>query len=107
MSVTEDRTMLFLNESAGLAGGIEIEGERAWTGDLGRWEMTMQNVKVRPRDPVPYDGRYELVTPRDLLASVEFSRVDDDTIEMVFTGPRNTRIYQITSSGVVSEVSGD
>jgi hypothetical protein len=42
-----------------------------------------------------------------MLASLEFSRVDDDTIQMTFTGPRNERVYHITSIGVVEDVTDE
>lgn len=107
LSVTENRTSLYRNESMGPAGGIEIEGERSWTGSLGSWEMQIENVEVRPVDPVPYAGRYSLVTPRDLPASMDFSRVDDTTIEMVFTGPKNQYTYRIDADGNVEDVTPD
>jgi hypothetical protein len=102
-----DRTMTLINEGAGLAGGIEINGERRWTGSFGNWDMSIEAVEVRAQDPVPQEGRYELVTPRDILATLAFHRIDEDTIEMIFTGPRNQRVYHINSIGLVEDVTDE
>lgn len=100
-----DRTMVWIDESLGLAGGIRIDGTQDWQGPLGDWTMSIDGVEVRAQDPVPQSGRFELVTPRDVLATLSFSRLDDDTIEMVFEGPRNRRAYHVTSLGQVEDVT--
>ncbi|MEZ4467360.1 MAG: hypothetical protein R3F43_23675 [bacterium] len=62
---TGDRTQTLLDESAGLAGGILIEGERTWTGVNGKtWQLDIQAVEARPQDPIPQAGAYVLTNPR-------------------------------------------
>ncbi len=99
-----DRRMTWVDPVQGLGGGVRIDGDHDWTGPLGHWTMSIDGVEARAQDPLPQAGSYELVTPRDVLATLSFSRVDDDTIEMVFEGPRQRRVYHVNSVGVVDEV---
>ncbi|MCA9659005.1 MAG: hypothetical protein KC486_11730 [Myxococcales bacterium] len=103
VDTTSDRTQTLLNESEGLAGGIVINGVRAWTGQSGMWNLDIDDVEVRWVDPVPQSGVYSLVTPKDKTITMSFERVDADTIAVIVDGGRNTKTYHVTSTGQVME----
>ena len=100
---SSDRTQTLLDPDAGLAGGIEINGERRWDNDRGAWELAIDGVELRWIDPVPQAGSYTLKTPRGKTAVLGFARVDDDTIAVTLSGGRKDRIFHVTRSGVVSD----
>ncbi len=100
---TSDRTQTLLDPTAGLQGGIEINGERHWDNDKGAWELAIDGVELRWIDPVPQAGSYTLTTPKGKTAVLSFARVDDDTIAVTLSGGRNDRVFHVTRSGVVSD----
>lgn len=100
---TSDRTQTLLDPSAGLAGGLEVNGERHWDNDRGAWELAIEGVELRWIDPVPQAGSYTLTTPKGKTAVLAFERVDDDTIAVTLSGGRKDRVFHVTSSGSVSD----
>jgi hypothetical protein len=66
--------------AGGLSEGIQVDGERAWDGAKGHWDLAIDAVQMRWTDPVPQAGSYTLTTPFDKTVSMAFSRVDSDTI---------------------------
>lgn len=100
---TSDRTQTLLDPSAGLKGGLEINGERHWDNDRGAWELAIEGVELRWIDPVPQAGSYTLTTPKGKTAVLAFERVDDDTISVTLSGGRKDRVFHVTSAGSVSD----
>lgn len=99
-----DRLQTLLDPEQGLAGGIRIDGVRAWDAPSGAWDLDIDGVEARPADPVPQAGVYTLLTPSGKSASLSFARVDEDTIEVTLSGVRGgDRVYHVTSAGEVSE----
>ncbi|MCB9779755.1 MAG: hypothetical protein H6742_14415 [Alphaproteobacteria bacterium] len=94
-----DRTQALLDPSAGLKGGIRIEGSREWEGPAGLWTLDIAGVEARPQDPVPQAGVYTLLTPNDKTATLTFRRIDDDTIEVVLAGGRQDHVWHVTALG--------
>lgn len=82
-----DRTQTVLD--GGLVEGIRVSGTTSWEGESGSWELAIDDVEMRWQDPVPQSGRYTLDTPWDKTVSLGFGRVDDRTIRVTLTGPRN------------------
>jgi len=103
ITTSSDRLQTLLDESAGILGGIEINGDRSWTGESGDWELNIDGVELRWIDPVPQSGVYSLVTPRDKTITMSFERVDDDTIAVIVDGGRNTKTYHVTTAGMIEE----
>lgn len=101
------RVMRWIDESQGLGGGVRIDGDSRWDGPLGVWDLNIDGVEARGQDPVPQAGAFELVTPRDILATLSFSRIDEDTIEVRLEGPRQERIYHVTRLGTVEDVTDE
>lgn len=87
----------------GLAEGIQIDGERAWEGERGRWELAIDGVQMRWTDPVPQAGRYTLTTPFDKSLGLSFRRVDDDTIQVTVSGPRRDFSFDVSKAGDIAE----
>ncbi len=82
-----DRTQMALD--GGIAEGIRIVGTRSWSGARGDWNLGVNGVEMRWADPVPQAGSYTLTTPEDKHLSLDFSRVDADTIAVTLTGPND------------------
>ncbi|MFZ5475600.1 MAG: hypothetical protein ACOZNI_02395 [Myxococcota bacterium] len=98
-----DRTQALVDPEQGLAGGIRIDGERAWEGESGAWDLAIDGVQVRPQDPCPEAGVYTLTTPADKVATLTFERVDEDTIRATLTGTRRDLAWEITSAGAIED----
>ncbi len=101
LAVQADRTMTFIDPQLGLAGGVNIDGWRDWQGEAGDWELDIDNVEVRGQDPVPQAGQYLLATPKGQTVTMAFVRLGDATIEVTLTGPRRTRVFEVSSTGDV------
>jgi hypothetical protein len=89
--------------SGGLAQGIQVDGERAWDGERGHWDLAIDGVQMRWTDPVPQAGSYTLTTPFDKSLGMSFSRVDDDTIKVTVSGPRRDYSFDVSKAGDITE----
>lgn len=94
-----DRTMSLVDPSAGLAGGVQIDGTRSWTLASGDWDLQIDGVQMRGQDPVPQAGTYTLTTPKDKVLTLNFERIDASTIQVTFTGTRNEHVIKVKSTG--------
>lgn len=103
VEVRSDRTQRFIDPAAGLAGGIEVDGERHWGGSAGDWLMQIEGVEWRGQDPVPQDGSYLLLNPEGKEIEMSFSRVDEDTIAVMIQSLRGDRIFHVTTTGRVTD----
>lgn len=103
VQVRSDRSQSFIDPEAGLAGGIEVEGERHWGGSAGDWLLQIEGVEWRGVDPVPQAGSYLVLNPEGKEIEMSFSRVDDDTIAITLQSLRGDRIFHITSNGRVTD----
>ncbi|MFO0551155.1 MAG: hypothetical protein U0271_22380 [Polyangiaceae bacterium] len=81
--------------------GININGERDWTGQRGTWHLDIDDVDWRWQDPVPEDGTYSLDTPASKHVTMTFERVDESTILVLVSGPRRDYRFRVKSSGAV------
>lgn len=86
----------------GLVAGIQVDGERTWEGDRGRWELAIGGVELRWTDPVPEAGSYTLTTPFAKAVAMSFQRVDDDTIRVAVSGLRREFSFDVSKAGDVS-----
>jgi hypothetical protein len=96
-----DRTQTALPE--GIAVGMQVDGSRAWDGASGHWDLSIQGVQMRWADPVPQAGRYTLVSPTKKSASMSFSRIDADTIQVTVTSGRST--FKFNVHRAIGEIS--
>ena len=101
--VQGDRTQRLLDQAAGLAGGITVDGARTWQNDKGDFSLMIDGVELRPADPVPQAGTYQLTVPSGDEVTLSFTRVDDDTIEVRIAGGRRDRVFHVTRAGAVDE----
>ena len=81
--------------------GMTVDGERAWSGEAGTWELDIDGIEVRWADPVPQAGRYTLVTPSDKEIELSFERLDEDTIVVELSGTKNSFSFLVSSSGAI------
>jgi hypothetical protein len=100
LTATGDRTQRLVDESAGFAAGIQIDGERAWTWKDKDWKLDIDGVQARAIDPVPQAGSYVLTTPRDKTLTLLFERLDADTIRMTLDGGAEPRVFEVTALGM-------
>ena len=102
VTVDSDRTQTLLG---GLGDGIEVDGERNWTGQRGTWHLDIDQVQMRGIDPVPQSGTYTLTNPEDKELSLSFERIDENTIEVVVAAGLRSRTFHVTSAGSVGDMS--
>lgn len=84
-----------------IAVGIEVEGSRSWQGQRGQWDLAIEGVQMRWRDPVPQAGRYTLSTPFDKDASVSFTRKNSSTITVTVASGKRSFDFDVTSLGAI------
>jgi hypothetical protein len=96
---TGDRTQRPL--AGGLAEGIQIDGNRTWTGRAGRWDLAIEGVQARWEDPVPQAGTYRLASPKGRSLSLSFQRVDADTIKVTLASGDKSFSFDVSKLGVV------
>lgn len=97
-----DRTQQLLDPAAGLAGGLQVDGSRTWSGPERSWGLSIVGVELRPEDPVPQAGRYILSTPFDKRLILEFERLDADRIQVTLTGPKREFSFVVRRTGQFS-----
>mgnify|MGYP007096635882 CR=1 FL=1 len=102
---TGDRTQRLVDAEAGFTAGILVDGARTWTWKDHDWTLDIDSVELRPADPVPQAGAYVLTTPSDRTLTMMFERLDEDTIQVVVDGGRQTQTYNITATGQVSDAA--
>lgn len=93
--------------SGGLLEGFSVDGERAWEGKSGTWDLAIDDVEVRWIDPIPQAGAYQLAAPNGKTATLSFSRVDEDSIEAKFVTGRHEWVFVVNRLGFVEEQSGE
>jgi len=98
---TGDRTQRLLDPSKGLAGGIGIDGNRAWTGSRGTWNLAITGVELRLQDPCPQAGTYTLTNPEGKLLTLSFSRRDETTILVEVHNGKSGFSFLVHSAGTV------
>jgi hypothetical protein len=98
---TGDRVQSVL--AGGLAEGIQVDGQRAWDGERGHWDLAIDGVQMRWTDPVPQSGSYTLTTPFQKSVSMSFERVDDATIRVTVAGPKREFSFTVSKLGAIAE----
>jgi hypothetical protein len=98
---TGDRLQSALDGS--FANGVSVDGTRAWEGAAGTWDLSIDGVDWRWRDPLPEAGSYTLTTPNDKQFALSFERLDEDTFVVSVDGARRDFEFQVTSQGEVLE----
>ena len=79
-----DRTQRPLD--GGLMEGFSVDGERSWDGPRGHWSLDLDGIEMRWVDPVPQAGTLSITTPKDKLITLEFERIDEDSIGVTASG---------------------
>lgn len=102
IEVDSDRTIARLEPGGGPGTGIVVDGFRSWAVDGAVWEQTIDGVEMRAQDPAPQAGTFTLLSPAGRQASLDFERVDDDTIRVTLSA-RRVRTWLVTSAGVAEE----
>ncbi|NOY27516.1 MAG: hypothetical protein GXP62_16760, partial [Oligoflexia bacterium] len=64
------------------------------------WLLDIASVQMRGQDPVPQAGVYTLTTPAGKEATLSFTRLDEDTIQVVLGGGRKDIVWHVTAAGV-------
>jgi hypothetical protein len=100
---TGDRTQRLLDPSKGLAGGIGIDGNRAWTSNRGKWNLAITGIELKLTDPVPYDGKYTLTNPDGKMLTIEFTRRSETEIVVEVTAGAKNFTFVIKSTGAIAD----
>lgn len=104
LEVEGERTQTLLDDAAGVAGGIRIDGDRTWLVEGREWGLVHAGVEVKWEDPIPQAGTTLLVTPAGKLLSATYARQDDDTIRLTLENAGRAKAYDISRSGETVEV---
>jgi hypothetical protein len=86
----------------GLLEGIEVDGSRSWEGRRGLWQLDINHIEMRWTDPVPQAGSWVLETPNGKTITLEFERIDEDTIGVTAIGGRRQIELQVSKLGLVT-----
>ncbi len=103
---TGDHVQAVLDPSAGWTAGLRIDGTRTWTHEGRDWELRASAIEVRAAAPVPQAGSWALTLPNGKVATLTFERQDADTIRVTLDGGVDPYVVEVSSFGVVEEVSG-
>ena len=95
-----DRTQRPL--AGGLVEGFSVDGERAWEGARGRRHLDIDGIEMSWTDPVPQAGSWVLTTPADKVISLEFERIDGNTIGVTASGGDRSIELKVSSLGIVT-----
>jgi hypothetical protein len=101
---TGDRTQVLLDPTAGIAGGIRVDGNRHWTGQRGTWDVAITAVEMRPQDPVPQAGSYQVTTPNDKVLTLSFARQSADVIRVTIAGPKHDFSFDVRQAGAIQDI---
>lgn len=85
----------------GILEGIRIDGTREWEGESGHWDLDIDGIEMRWVDPVPQAGSWTLDTPFDKTVTLEFERVDEDTINVTARGGDRSIRFRVNSVGTI------
>lgn len=97
-SATGDRTQQPLE-----GGGLQIDGERSWTGAAGNtWTLTIDGVQARRLDPVPQAGTYTIINPKGKTLSMTFERLDATTIKVTISAGEKSFDFNVKGLGGVA-----
>lgn len=102
-----DRLQTLLDPDAGLDAGIMVEGEREWVSDGGTWTLDIDAVEMRGQDPVPQAGLYTLTTPDLDVVTLDFQRLDEDTIEATLACSWKTWVFHVSADGRITREPED
>lgn len=84
----------------GIEEGFQEDGNLAWDGKSGRWDLGIEAVQFRWVDPVPQAGTYRLATPEGKSATMTFARVDEDTIKVTVASGNQSFDFDVSKLGV-------
>ena len=94
----------YIDSDQKILGGVTLDGTRDWTSDSGEWHVDMEGLELRLQDPAPQAGLIKLTNPGGKFLQIEYTRIDDDTIEAVLTGTREPIVFHINRLGIPTEV---
>ena len=83
--------------------GVTWEGEKTWTSDRGELSLAIDGVEARWVDPVPQAGTMTVTGLPNGAASLEFERVDGDTIRVTIEGGGKRYAVDVNSLGTSSD----
>lgn len=90
-----DRTQRALDGDLEL--GLLVDGKASWEGDSGAWSLTIDEVGMRWRDPVPESGSYTLDTPFDKSLSLAFERTEATTVRLTASSGSRSYDWDVTT----------
>jgi hypothetical protein len=100
-SGTGVRTQVLIDPDQGIAGGVRTDGYRQWTADRAAWDLNITAIELRPQDPVPQAGIYQLTTPDDKDLTLSFERESAYVIRVTVSGPKRDYSFTVGSTGAI------
>lgn len=100
-SGTGARTQVLIDRDQGIAGGVRMDGGRQWTADRAAWDLTITAIELRPQDPVPQAGIYQLTNPDDKVLTLTFARESPSVIRVTVSGPKRDFSFTVGPTGAI------
>ena len=89
---------------------FELNGQSGWETSESGWQLFAEDLVLAPEFEVPVAGTLRLVEDRDgVLAelTVEFSPIDDTTVEAVWSDDSRATTVVMTADGDIVDESAD
>lgn len=96
---TGDRTQRPLD--GGLAEGFSVDGARTWDGPRGHWSLDIDGIEMRWVDPLPQAGTLALTTSKEQLITLQFERLDADSIGVTAGGGDRMIDFTVNAPGAI------
>ncbi|MBT3218398.1 MAG: hypothetical protein HN348_04850 [Proteobacteria bacterium] len=103
VDVEGDHVWSYIDSDQKILGGLTLNGTRDWTSNSKAWHLDMTSLEIRLQDPVPQNGHIELINPDHKTLRIDYSRIDESTIEAVISGLRQDLIFHINQAGAIVE----
>ncbi len=97
-----DREQTLVDDSLGLDGGLDVQGERSWYWK-GDWELQMSDTVMPPGLPVPRQGSYSIADSQGNLLGASFEPAAGGAVQVTISGLRRDRVLQVDARGEILE----
>lgn len=100
--VSGSHTYTLEEPQRGIAGPMQLAGERSWSSGDGLYDLTMTDTRLRLVDPVPETGSWALDPPGPGELTMDFARINSDLLEVVVNGTRRQIVLDVTQAGQIT-----
>jgi hypothetical protein len=96
-----DHLQALMRPLEGLAGGLLVNGHRAWTVGGERWDASVNEIEIYADDLVPEAGSYSLFGPGGREYEILFVVREDDFIDVTVEDRYGFQLLEVDRAGQV------